>query len=122
MPYSISREKSGLLTKWWGSASNSELIQMQQYLHAHPDFELLRYSLHDLSECDYFAWSHDEAAVSSALDGAASRTNPRLKIAIVGANSEVLKSIDAYMNIGLSPYPLRIFAFMDEARVWVMET
>lgn len=120
MPYKITHEKHGALTKWWGDASTLELIQMQEQLHAHPDFDRMHYSLHDLAECVRFASKQDEVAYSAAIDGAASISNAKLRIAIVAANPEVLAAVNAYMDFELSPLPLRIFSFMDEARAWVL--
>jgi hypothetical protein len=121
MPYKTTQEEHGLLTKWWGDTLASELIQMQEQAHANPKFDQMHYSIHDFSACDHFASDKNEVAYSSALDGAAFLTNPGIKIAVVGANSEVLAAVNAYMGYGHSPYPLRIFSIMEDARAWVME-
>lgn len=121
MPYIITQEKHGLLTEWWGDASTLELIQMQERLHAHPDFKIMHYSLHDLTNCARFTSKEDESVYSAAIDGAASITNAKLRIAIVGANLEVLGAVNAYIDSGLSQFPLRIFSSMDEARAWVSQ-
>ena len=34
MPYKTIQEEHGVLTKWWGDASTSELIHMQEKVHA----------------------------------------------------------------------------------------
>lgn len=91
---------------------------MQEQGHASPEFDFARYSIHDFSECDHFACDQNEIQYSSALDGAAAILNPNIKIAIVAANTEIINVIDAYMKTNLSPYSLRFFSSMDEARAW----
>ena len=120
MPYKTIQEEHGVLTKWWGDASTSELIHMQEKVHAMPDFDIFFYSIHDFSQCDHFASKQNEVEYASALDAAAFLTNPKFKIAIVGANPEVLEAVNSFIILGLSPYPLRTFSLMDEARAWVM--
>jgi hypothetical protein len=120
MPYKIMLEKHGLLTKWLGRATTSELIRMQEEAHAHPTFDSFRYSIHDFGECEHFAYDQGEVEYSAAIDGAASKTNRNIKIAIVGANAEVADMVNGYINASFSPYPLRFFSSMGEAREWVM--
>ncbi len=122
MPYKIIPEEKGLLTKWWGQATSSEIVQMQEQGHARPDYDRLHYSIHDFSECDHFACNQSDIEYSAALDGAASKTNKQILIAIVGSNPEVLEVVNAYIGFGLSPYPVRVFFSMEDARAWVMQT
>ncbi len=119
MPYELISEEKGLLTKWWGKVTSSEMIQMQEQVHAHPEFENLHYSIHDFSKCDYFACNKDDIEYSAAIDGAASKTNNQILIAVVSSNPEVLEAVYAYVGCGLSPYPVRAFLFMEDARAWL---
>lgn len=80
MPYKSIWEERGLLTRWWGSATTAELIQMQERGHASPEFDCARYSIHDFCECDHFACYHEEIQHSAAIDGAAGRANRDIKI------------------------------------------
>lgn len=120
MPYKSVWEERGLLTRWRGNATTAELIQMQERGHASPNFDFARYSIHDFSECEHFACDLEEIQYSAALDGAAAIANPNIKIPIVAASAEVINAIDHYMKANLSPYSLRFFTSMEEARVWVM--
>ncbi len=92
---------------------------MQEQGHADPGFDHVRYSIHDFSECDHFAVSQSDIQYSAAIDGAASRMNRTIKIAIVGGNEKVLEVVKAYMEVGLSPFPVGFFSTMEEARAWV---
>lgn len=119
MPYKTAWESHGLLTEWHGHSTNAEMVQMQEQVHCHPNFDNVRYSIHDFSKCESFAPCNFDIEFSAAIDGAASRTSKLLKIAIVAANAEVSDMVRRYMDTGLSPYPVKFFASLQEAREWV---
>lgn len=118
MPYTTTLEAHGLLTEWRGHATNAEMVQMQEQVHRHPKFDVVRYSIHDFSKCDSFAPDNDDVEFSAAIDGAASTTSRLIKIAIVAANSGVLEMVSRYLESGHSPYPVQFFASLKEARKW----
>lgn len=118
MPYKTTRESHGFLTVWWGNSTNAEMVQMQEQVHRHPDFDTARYSIHDFSQCENFEPRGYDAEFSAAIDGAASKRSNLLKIAIVAANTGVLDMVGRYNDLGLSPYPVKFFASLQEARGW----
>jgi|GEM_PF-4562662 len=95
---------------------------MQERGHAHPDFDILHYSIHDFSDCGRFACNESEIEYSAAIDGAASATNNKIKVAVCGGNPDVLEVVNAYMSNGLSPFPVRVFSSIEDARKWVTQT
>lgn len=118
MPYKTTWEANGLLTEWWGHSTNAEMVHMQEQAHCHPDFDTVRYSIHDFSRCESFAPSNVDIEFSAAIDGAASRKSKLINIAIVGANTGVSDMVSRYIDIGLSPYPVKFFDSLQEAREW----
>lgn len=118
MPYKTTWESHGLLTEWRGHSTNAEMVEMQEKVHCHPNFDAVRYSIHDFSECESFAPNNCDTEFSAAIDGAASRTSKTLRIAIVAANAEVSEMVNRYVDSGLSPYPVKFFASLQEARAW----
>jgi len=119
MPYQTTIENRGLRVQWSGQATTAELIRMQEAAHAHPAFETFHYAIHDFRECEHFDHAQGDIEYSAALDGAASMTNAQIRIAIVGTSDEIKTLVNVYMNTALSPYPLRFFDTMDDARAWV---
>lgn len=119
MPFKTIWESHGLLTEWRGHSTNAEMVQMQEQVHCHPNFDTVRYSIHDFSKCESFAPSSYDVEFSAAIDGAASRTSKLLKIAIVAPNAGVSDMVSQYIDLGLSPYPVKFFATLQEAREWV---
>jgi len=94
------------------------MVQMQEQVHRHPDFDAVRYSIHDFSKCESFEPRDYDAEFSAAIDGAASKRSTLLKIAIVAANAGVTVMVGRYVDLGLSPYPVKFFASLQEAREW----
>lgn len=119
MPFDTTWERRGILTEWWGNATMTEMYQMQERVHGHPDFDDIEYSMHDFTKCVSLSHSGDDAAYAAAIDGAASKSNPTIKIAIVGANANIVAFCNEYIFTKLSPYPVRFFRTMNEAREWV---
>lgn len=119
MPYKMTWESHGMLTEWHGHSSNAEMVQMQEQVHCHPNFDTARYSIHDFSKCESFAPCNSDIEFSAAIDLAASKTSKLIKIAIVAANAEVSDMVSKYMDTGLSPYPVQFFSSLQEAREWV---
>ena len=118
MPYKTTREPHGLLTEWSGHSTNAEMVQMQEQVHRRADFDSVRYSIHDFSKCESFVPSDYDVEFSAAIDAAASKTSKFLKIAIVAANSGVTEMVSRYVDLDISPYPVKFFATLQEARAW----
>lgn len=108
-----------MLTRWSGQCTADEMIQLQEQAHVDPGFDHRRYSIHAFSECDHYAVSQSDIQYSAAIDGAASRTNRKIKVAIVGGNAGVLEVGKAPLEVGLSPFPVRFCSTIDEARAWI---
>lgn len=118
MPYSTTLEKHGFFTRWQGTVTTAEVIRMQEQAHADPRFDSIHYSIHDFSECDALVYAPDSFDYIAAIDAAASKSNARIKIAIVTTNPAIAEGVQNYRNAGLSPFPMRLFASVDEARAW----
>ena len=119
MPFKTTREPNGLLTEWWGHSTNAEMVQMQEQVHRRPDFDSVRYSIHDFSQCERFESSKEDAEYSAAIDRVASMRSNLLKIAIVATNAGVTDMVGRYIGSELSPYPVKFFASLQEARQWI---
>lgn len=119
MPYTTTWEKVGVLTKWYGHSTSAELANFMQEGQVHPNFDSIRYSIHDFTECESFLHEEDIVEYIAALDGAGAVTNPRIKIAMVAPSRDVLDAINVYKESMLSPYPIRTFATTAEARIWL---
>jgi len=91
---------------------------MQERAQAHPRFDEVSYSIHDFSECERFEGSYSDVQFSAAIANSASLSNADIFIAVVAPKDDVLEFLNIYIGSRLSPYPLRIFSSLEEARKW----
>jgi hypothetical protein len=119
MPYRSVWEAHGVLTTWEGCATGEEFIDFIKKGQADPSFDELRYSLHDFTACTSTDFSLASIEELAALDSAGALTNSRIKIGVVTNREDVRSKVRDYLGTELSPYPVRIFPSIDEARNWV---
>lgn len=91
---------------------------MQENAQSHPRFDEVSYSIHDFSACERFEGSSSDIQFSAAIANAASQSNAHINIAVVAPKEDVLEFLNVYIGARLSPYPLRIFSSLEEARQW----
>ena len=119
MGCSIAWEQSGVYRAFFDRADCDEFMQSLKEVHGDARFDDIRYVINDFTACTEIVFDAEAIREMSAMDMAASVSNPRIRIAIVGASEFVKAGIEAYMAKGLSPYPIQLFASLDEARRWL---
>ena len=119
MPYNINWQEQGIVTKWSGAANSKELIQFLEEMQSNPNFDRLRFSVHDYIQCAQIVFDEDDMDVVGALDGAGSRINPRIKVAIIADQEELREMVIGYKRLGLTPYETRIFHNTTDAYEWI---
>ena len=119
MPYRVYWEHPGILVEYSGKTNDEEVADFAREGQADPRFCTLRYVLHDFSDAESATHSGRVIEELAATDFAASRTNPRVVIAVVAQKHDVLEMVKAYLEVGLSGYPLRTFHTVERARHWI---
>ncbi len=119
MPYQITWEPHGVCVRYTGPSSGEEVARFATEAQADSRFDDIRYALHDFTACTGAVFSQPTIEMLAATDAAASVTNRRVRVAVVTDRDDVKAMVDAYLKVGLHPYPLRIFAGVEEARRWL---
>lgn len=119
MPYHSIWETHGVLTTWTGIATGEELIDYIRKGQAHPRFDEVTYSLHDFTGCTGTKFSLGSIEELAAMDAACAITNDKIKIGVVADRADVKSMVKDYLGTEMSPYPVRIFSTIEEARKWV---
>lgn len=118
--YEIEWLEGGAYVRWDGLAGEAAVVHYLSELQGDQRFDDLRWVLHDYANCTGFTLDENVGASEiAALDYAGSRSNPRLRVAIVTTRHDVRSDAQAYIDAGISPYPMRIFDSLDEARAWL---
>lgn len=119
MSYKHVWEDKGLYRKYSGRVSGKEITQAVEEVHGHALFDSIRYVINNCLDVTQTDITSSEVTVLAALDKAAARSNPNIKIAIVATDSTIQKLAELYGDlIKHSPYTSKIFTNLDEARAW----
>ena len=122
MGYEVVWEQpAGVIKRHFGLVTGRDLLGAVRETEGDSRFDTLRYVINDFRDCTGLAVSPAEVQEIAALDGAAARTNPRIRIAVVTDLPEVMATAKAYADDPLTPFVTRVFASMEEARRWVRE-
>ena len=120
MSFEISWYKNGIVTNWSGTASSKEIIQFLNEIQSSPNFDYLRFSLHDYTQCDEIKFDPDDMDYVGALDAAGAASNPNIKVGIVAQNPELLEMVNNYKRLKLTPYETKIFDNLNDAAQWLI--
>jgi hypothetical protein len=119
MAFEIVWEPRGAYKKFYGHVNDAELMQSVMDPHGDARFDDIRYVINDCLSVASFAIAEDTVLHISAIDHAAARSNPNIKIAIVATDPKVLALAKLYISSPWAAYPTQTFATLAEARAWV---
>jgi hypothetical protein len=119
MPYHIDREPQGVVVRLWGDCTGLDVEHAMRDMHNHPDFDRLRYVIHDSLSCQSLIFDTHEPELLAATDLGASFTNENVCIGVAATHPDVLNYLSAYVAAQASPYPTRLFDNLDDVRAWV---
>lgn len=121
MPFQSAWETRGVLTTWTGIATGEELIAYILEGQSNPRFDSVAYSLHDFTACTGTMFDHDSIEELAAMDAAGAHSNSKIKIGVVTDRADVISMVRDYLGTELSPYPVRVFPTLAEARAWASD-
>ncbi len=118
MPYQIIREKQGTYKRFWGVVTAEEFLASVAKFHSDPEFESIRYTINDFTDCESFYMPSGNILDVAAINLGATRINQKVKIAAVTVDETIIRMADEFAELSQS-YPIRIFSTLDDARAWV---
>jgi len=119
MAFNLDWEKHGVVKEFSGSVTTEEIQVATLQVEASDRFDSCRYVINDFSACESITVNHEIIRQIAVVDGAATRTNPNIKIAVVTTMPGVVEMAEAYANSPHHSYPTRIFSTIEGARLWV---
>jgi len=120
MAYQNIWENEGVYSKFQGTIDAEEVHCAVDEVESDTRFDSIRYVINDFLEATEFTVTPKDISVRVAIDNAAARTNPDIRIALVTVDQIVKDLIGIYIEqMESSPYETRIFATLDEARRWL---
>jgi len=125
LSYQISWEKHGVVQKFYDFISAAELVSCNEDIYGDSRFDSIHYQILDLIDVRAAETSDTTEALRvvqrvAAIDSAAAKTNPNVKIAVV-ARLESLGSLASLYSSELadSPWVCEIFETVAAARQWL---
>ncbi len=119
MAFELVWEPRGVYKRFYGYVTDTELMDSVVTIESDARFDGLRFVINDFLGVEGFAVSEDNILTISAIDNAASRTNPNIKIAVVATDQRVHDLANIYADSPLNAYPTAIFPTPDAARTWL---
>ena len=125
MPYELNWEDRGLLFKFWDVVTGDELVQSNLDAYSDPRFQNIEYELVVHSKSSVFEAPAEKVRQVARMDAEASKSNPRLKIAIV-ASQIVMRGLANLYRLQSEgeggTWETEFFEIEEEARRWLAET
>lgn len=119
MAIEIAWEPKGVCKTYRGFVTSQEFMQSIAEFQGDPRFDDCRYSLNDFSHVEGHNITEADVKRFAAFAIGAYRSNPKVRIAVVTADDSIRSLLDFYSTEGHSPYPLRIFPSLVDARSWL---
>jgi hypothetical protein len=120
MGHEVVWEEDGLHRRFWGELRACEYAQVQAAAYSDLRFDGLHYILVDFLGVTEFIATNSEAEEILASTVGSFLSNPKVRVAVVTRDEKLTVVLDQLGN--LSPYPVRLFRSLDEARTWLGTT
>lgn len=91
MPYLHTWESSGIVCRFLGHVTATDVAESLDSIYGDRRFDALRYVLNDFRDCASVDMPRAKLEEIAAKDGAAELTNSKIRIAVVSDHPEVLR-------------------------------
>lgn len=119
MAFELKWEARGVYRAFSGHVTVSDRRHSLQKICADSRFDDLRYSITDYLGIDGFDYSPEANSELAALHIAPVWTNPRILIATVAVDDDVVASVREFIGLGFIKTPQQIFSSAQSARDWI---
>lgn len=119
MGYELIWEPRGVLKRFYGQVTDSDISDSVARIQGDRRFDTLRYVINDFLDGAGHQVPLNAVEEIAAIDDAASFSNPHIRVALVAATPDFIELAKQYAGSTLKRYPTRIFSSLDEARSWL---
>ena len=113
-------EEKGLYREFSEHITGEEVLNLNLAIHGDPRFDNIKYVINDFTKVNDFDFSDMDINIIAVTDNVATKSNPRLKIALIVTLQPLMKWADSYCELMKgSPYKTKIFDNLSDAKKWV---
>ncbi|MCK7580421.1 MAG: hypothetical protein MZV65_35430 [Chromatiales bacterium] len=119
MPYRINWEKQGIYNKLWDSVDIGQIRRMMDVIGADERFDGIHYVLNDYLDVTQLSLTPTHIDEIVAIDIAQSYSNPRYYSISVAKDKNILKLLEYWASIHITPGRVALFTSLEQARAWI---
>jgi len=113
-------EAKGVYKVFSGDVTGQEVLDSVIEIEEDRRFDQIQYVLNDFLAVNGVQASERDIALVAAIDRAASKSNPDIKIAVVATQQKIIELAQHYSRlIEDSPFQTQLFASVEDARNWL---
>lgn len=109
MAYQTHWDSHSVFQRYWGEPTPSEFLMASEELHADPRFDALHFIVNDFSKASGHLLSRHAISEVVAMRIGGYRSNPNIRIAIIGADQHFRLLAELSQETRLDAYPVRCF-------------
>lgn len=121
MSYELIWEPRGVVKRYYGVLTSTDLVEPVERTEADPRFDALRYVINDFVAVERLELAPFDVEYVAAVDHAAAKSNHNIWIAVVTTASDVIALVERYGELSQDAYPTRVFETMTQARAWLAD-
>ena len=118
MAYEIVWEQKGVFIRYNDHLTPDVVVEASQTYQAHELYDSLHYIVIDTLNCSGVTCSDNDVLELAAIDGIASRTNKKARVAVAVKHSSILDVARKYISFGLNNHEVQLFSSVEDARQW----
>lgn len=109
----------GVIRRVRGSVRLWELDASAMQIEGSPNFDNIRFVIHDFSECDEFRVTQDEIDIMTARASVAFERHRQFRVAFVGRHPMVQRFVDSFVELAITEHPCRRFDTLSQAQQFI---
>ena len=118
MGYKLNWEPKGFFVKYYGTVTSADIMSAMSEIHSSRKFDELQYGVSEYSQVERYDVTPSQIVIHAAHWNGASRSNPRIVLASVTENQNI---IDVLKSIRASILRRKLCSTLDEAREWIKQ-
>lgn len=119
MAFELVWERRGVYRRYRGDVTIAERLRSLDLICGDPRFDDLRFTITDFLAVETFEATAASTEEIAAMHIEPLRTNPKIVIAAVAVDNQVIAAIAHFKSLAFTTQPYSVFSTVEAARAWV---